>query len=200
MTDRLHHLTTHATDLHAHSTALAEITALFAATLPPPPPASTSPAATRTNRAKSIAATTTTPTNLTLSAATQQLLRHLDIAVPPSAALPALAPARLERAHRLLSHLDASQRQAVCGVADAVGRGAVEVQELLEALFVNSAYKTVDVTKGAVEERVAGLERGVGEVSKCMGGVGERMDVAGGGDDGRGKRRERAWVGRWGDK
>ncbi|KAL1623017.1 hypothetical protein SLS56_008428 [Neofusicoccum ribis] len=188
MTNRLHFLTTHATDLHAHTTALTEISAHFTAALPPPAAPRASPykqAAAARARAKSTAATP-----ISLSAATQQLLRQLDISLPPAtatAACQALAQASLDCQNRLLAHVDSSQLAAVRSVGDAVGTGAVEVQEILEALFVNSAYATVAVTRPEVEEMLKAVEKGIGE---------ERMEVAG--TDAKGKRRERAFVGRWG--
>lgn len=197
MTNRLHFLTTHATDLHAHTTALAEISAHFTAALPPPAAPRASPykqAAAARARAKSTAATP-----ISLSAATQQLLRQLDISLPPAtvaAACQALAQASLDCQNRLLAHVDSSQLAAVRSVGDAVGTGAVEVQEILEALFVNSAYATVAVTRPEVEEMLKAVEKGIGEVSGCMADIQERMEVAG--TDAKGKRRERAFVGRWG--
>ncbi|GME59128.1 uncharacterized protein LTHEOB_9405 [Neofusicoccum parvum] len=167
MTNRLHFLTTHATDLHAHTTALAEISAHFTAALPPPAAPRASPykqAAAARARAKSTAATP-----ISLSAATQQLLRQLDISLPPAtvaAACQALAQASLDCQNRLLAHFDSSQLAAVRSVGDAVGTGAVEVQEILEALFVNSAYATVAVTRPEVEEMLKAVEKGIGE--KCL--------------------------------
>ncbi|OJD29563.1 uncharacterized protein BKCO1_7700014 [Diplodia corticola] len=197
MTNRLHHLTMHAADLRAYTAALSEISKVFSATLPPPPPTRSSPskqAAVARARAKSIAATP-----VQLSAATQQLLRQLDITLPPVAEtrpLQALAQAVMDRQSRLLAHIDSSQSTAVQSVSEAVSSGAVEVQEMLAALFANSEYRTVKVTKREVEEGLEAVEKGIGEVSSIMPELQEKMNVAGG--DAKSKRRERAFVGRWG--
>ncbi|EKG15579.1 hypothetical protein MPH_07245 [Macrophomina phaseolina MS6] len=114
MTTRLHHLTTHAADLSAYTAALSEIGTLVAATLPPPAAPRPSPykqAAAARARAKSNAATP-----IALSAASQQLLRKVDIAVPPPASTSphqALAQASLERQERLLAHFESNQRVAI---------------------------------------------------------------------------------------
>lgn len=198
MTNRLNHLTMHAADLRACTTALAEISALFSTTMPPPPAPRSSPykqAAAVRARAKSNAAM-----SVQLSAATQQLLRQLDIVLPPAAKTPplqALAQAVMDRQSRLLAHIDSSQNAVVQSISEAVGSGEVEVQEMLAALFANSEYGTVEVTKKDVEEGLKALERGIGEVSSIMPELQEKMDVAGG--DAKSKRRERAFIGRWGN-
>ncbi|KAF9637055.1 hypothetical protein BFW01_g7951 [Lasiodiplodia theobromae] len=198
MTNRLNHLTMHAADLRACTTALAEISALFSTTMPPPPAPRSSPykqAAAARARAKSNASMP-----VQLSAATQQLLRQLDIVLPPAAKTPplqALAQAVMDRQIRLLAHIDSSQNAAVQSISEAVSSGAVEVQEMLAALYANSEYGTVEVTKKEVEEGLKAIERGIGEVSSIMPELQEKMDVAGG--DAKSKRRERAFIGRWGN-
>ncbi|KAL0257175.1 hypothetical protein SLS55_007985 [Diplodia seriata] len=198
MTNRLHHLTTHAADLRAYTAALSEISGVFSTTLPPQTAPRSSPykkvAAARA-RAKSNAATP-----IQLSAATQQLLRQLDITLPPAAEtqpLQALAQAAMDRQGRLLAHIDSSQHTAVQSVNEAVTNGAVEVQEMLAALFANSEYGTVEVTKSEAEEGLKAVEKGITEVSSIMPELQEKMDVAG--TDSKSKRREKAFVGRWGD-
>ncbi|OMP87211.1 hypothetical protein BK809_0007297 [Diplodia seriata] len=198
MTNRLHHLTTHAADLRAYTAALSEISGVFSTTLPPQTAPRSSPykkvAAARA-RAKSNAATP-----IQLSAATQQLLRQLDITLPPAAEtqpLQALAQAAMDRQGRLLAHIDSSQHTAVQSVNEAVTNGAVEVQEMLAALFANSEYGTVEVTKSEAEEGLKAVEKGITEVSSIMPELQEKMDVAGA--DSKSKRREKAFVGRWGD-
>lgn len=193
ITNRLHHFAAHATDLRTLAAALAEISALFTAALPPstvPRPSPYKQAAAARARAKSSAAA-----SVALSAASQQLLRKVDVSLTATAPHQALANASADRQARLLAHIESNQLAAINAVEEAVGGGAVEVQEMLATLFANSAFGSVGVTRREVEEGLRNVENGIGEVSKVMPEVKDRMEVAG--VDGKGKRRERMFVGKW---
>lgn len=193
ITNRLYHFTAHATDLRALTAALAEISTLFTAALPPstaPRPSPYKQAAAARARAKSSAAA-----SVALSAASQQLLRKVDVSLTATAPHQALANASADRQARLLAHIESNQLAAINAVEEAVGGGAVEVQEMLATLFANSAFGSVGVTRREVEEGLRSVENGIGEVSKVMPEVKDRMEVAG--VDGKGKRRERMFVGKW---
>ncbi|KAF2141423.1 uncharacterized protein K452DRAFT_272293 [Aplosporella prunicola CBS 121167] len=196
LTLRLSHLSTHAHDTHAHQFALQESAALFSTLRPlPPPPRPTS------SRGGLGPSAQQPPAHLT--PATTHLLRRLDLDLSSilhpaprpltrAAASRALATGSQDRAARLRDHLAAAQGATTQAVAGAVAAGGAEVAALLRALYGASRFGEVRLCGKEVEGRLEALERGIGNVSACLGPLGALMQVV---RDERGVRFVRGWGG-----
>ncbi|TKA64163.1 hypothetical protein B0A49_05755 [Cryomyces minteri] len=183
MTSRLDIVNTHAQSLHALSMALAEISSTIeeerqsisiASNNPPTKPAGHGKPRPMQRSESGLRELVLVRNNTIPDSPTSQILRRLDILMPPSDSRQRrklLDVATSDRRSKLNMHITSAEGSMTQSIADALGKADADLQALMAAVYAHSEYSSINLVNPELKQGLQELDFGVAGVGRLMGNL-----------------------------